>query len=406
MHSRTIAFLVALSGPLAVAQIPVDHGIRFSYTNIGTESIDIAAGTATELAGGPGFSDAINCGVIDPVTGHLWAGGVQFSAGRLWKGTLSGLSIASWDIFSDLPGNLSSRGIDLDWNGDLFVCEDNTIYQVDRDTGVSTTWDTNTYSLGIFNTLCIVQETNTMYVGCWNDGSLGGSAGILEYDLSAGPGPGTLVADFPALGLDGQISGMDDGFGVIYVTTFEASVGQSVVLFDPTSGTAFAAPGAPVGNPLYGVYIDRKTALAHLVELGTTADPYYTLDITTGTLTTVVSTAVAGQIPSDVGVNDFTDRTEVFPQRPSASGDFTLEAAAHGFPGDIAGVAVVAINGAPVNPIVLGASVCDSGGFASFAAPVLGSTVTPGDQYSILSARIDTGGQLHLGTQVEVIVQP
>ena len=49
---------------------------------------------------------------------------------------------------------------------------------------------------------------------------------------------------------------------------------------------------------------------------------------------------------------------------------------------------------------------CDVGGFATFAAPVLGSTVTPGDQYSVLTARVTTTGFLVLGNQVEVIVQP
>ena len=126
---------------------------------------------------------------------------------------------------------------------------------------------------------------------------------------------------------------------------------------------------------------------------------------TLGILTPIVTTFI-GHAISDVVVNDFTDRTKVFPLQPSASSDFTLESAAHGYPGDIAGVAVVAINGATVNPIVLGASACDSGGFASFAVPVVGSSLTPGDQYSVLSARLDAGGQLHLGNQVEIVVQP
>ena len=387
------------------AQIPVDHAARFAGGGVGVEDIDVSTGTVTELPGGPGFANSVNCAVIDPVTGNLWGGGLNFSDGRVWKGTLSGLSIAAWDVFSDLPGGNAGTGIDLDWNGDIFICENDTLYKVDRVTGSFSTWDTNTYGMGNFNALTIAQDTNTMYVGTWDDGTLG-TAGVIEYDLSTGPGSGTVVADFPAMGFDGRINGMDDIFGVLYVATSEDTLGQSLIILDPVSGFAFTATGAPTGNAVNGVRVDRKTGLVHMADLGTSMDNYWTLEVGSGTLKLIATTAVAGQLISDLDINDFTDRTEVFPQRPSASAAFTLETAAHGEAGKFAGTAIVAFNGVPLAvPIVLGFVVCDSGGFATINVPVAAGTLSSGDMVTLSSARF-VSGSLVLGTSVDVVFGP
>ena len=411
-QTSLIATVLFLAAPAATAQIPVDHGVMFHTRFVPPDVVDVfGSGTITTITGVTGAAIVSTSGFLDPVTGDLIVGAcdISFADGKIHRIELNGL-VGSSSLIAN-TGGAELAGLDHDWNGDFYACDDLTIYKVSRASGAVSTWDINAYGIGEFSALCIDQEANKMWVGTFDDGSIG-SSGVIEYDLAAGPGPGTVVMDLQAAGFDGRITGMDDAFGILYVSTFEDTNGQSVIIVDPAASFAFLAPGAPLVM-VNGVAFDRLRNIAHLVEgdgaCGVSvgfSGAYMTLDISTTTVTSIAGLSPPDRSPHDVAVNDLLDRTEVFPQRPSASTDFTLEAAAHGNAGDIAGVAVVAINGVPVNPIVLGAAVCDSGGFASFAAPVLGSTLTPGDQYSVLSARIDAGGQLHLGNQVEVIVQP
>ena len=98
----------------------------------------------------------------------------------------------------------------------------------------------------------------------------------------------------------------------------------------------------------------------------------------------------------------------MFPQRPSASTAFTLEIAAHGLPGKVAGTAVTAINGAPLpTPILLGAGFCDSGGFLTSNVPIGAGQLSAGDTLQVTSLRFIGGGAgIVIAPSVDVIFVP
>ena len=395
--------LVALTtATFTGAQVPLDHGLRFSYNTIGVEDVDLGTGVATKLPGAVGWYASCWGGTIDPVTGELWTGGVTFSAPRLAKHTMSGPAITSTTIVALLDAGLSLRSIDFDRNGDIYTLNSGTIYQVDRATGTPTVWDVDSYA-GEFIAMCISMETNTMYVGTF-DNYYGASA-IIEYDLGAGPGPGTVLFDPQALGYSGEVTGMDDAPGGLLFITTRGTYGDSLIAHDPPSGTTFLVNGAPsVG--LADVWWDRKFGILHMVGDGFT-DDYWTLDLTSG-MATQITYGADIQSLGNVAVNDFTDRTEVFPQRPSASSAFTLETAAHGLPGKIAGTAVTAINGTLLpTPIQLGAGFCDSGGFLTHSVDVPAGLLSAGDVLQITSLRFLGGGTgLVIAPSVDVIFVP
>ncbi len=383
------------------AQVPVDHGVRFSFGSPdGVELIDVPGGGAATIVGPlASLYDENNAGTLDPVTGELWLGGINAAAGRLSRHTLSGTTPTNPTLVATVSG-LSLKSIDFDWNGDIFTCDTGSIYQVNRATGAVTVWDTDTYN-GSFNALCVDMRRNFMYVGTF-DGDGSGSV-ILEYDLSLGPGPGAIVLDVVAAGLDGRVSGIDDNAGgIVYFTTWDTT--------DPLHSLIVpASQVAPVnGAPqiaLNDVWFDRKSGLLHVIGAGV-IDDYYTVDPLTGAQVQVTTGADVGA-PSNVAVNDFLDRTEVFPQRPSASAAFNFEAAAHGQAGDFAGIAIVAINGVPVGPTILGVTQCDSGGFAVFQGVVAAGSAVAGDKFTLQSARFDVGsGQVVLGNPVDMEFVP
>ena len=414
--AKAVSALIALVAvaPLAGAQIPPDHGVMINSNGVPPDVVDVfGGGTITTLTGMSGSVNSTASGFLDPVTGELWLGGCDsFAAGKIHRVTLSGLAASSSTEVAD-AGSLVINGMDYDRNGDVYACDNNTVHKIDRATGALSTWDTNTYAFGDFNALSIDQEANKMFVG--TSSAYVASSGVIEYDLSAGPGPGVIIADIQAQGFDGRLNGMDDAFGLLYITTFEDTLGQSVIILDVASGYAFAAPGAPIAQ-VNGVRFDRKNLLAHIVEgdgvcavsIGLFED-YLTLDIGTSTVTTIPGLTTAPERGvHDVALNDFLDRTEVFPQRPSASAAFTLEAAAHGLPGKVAGTAVTAINGTPLlSPILLGAGICDSGGFLTSSVPVGAGLLSAGDTLQITSLRFIGGGAgLVIAPSVDVIFVP
>ena len=416
--TRIVSSLVVVA-PLAGAQLPPDHGVMINSYGPTHDIVDVlGGGTLTPIAGLFGPVTGAGAGFLDPVTGELWIGGCFGGAlGAVYRVELSGLAASSFSLFADF-GSESITGMDYDRNGDIYACDATMLYKVDRATGTFSTWSTLSFP-GEFNALCIDQEANKMYAGTFDDGT-GGSSGVIEYDLAAGPGPGVMSADLQAMGFDGRVTGLDDAFGLLYVTTLEDTLGQSVILLDPGSGFAFVAPGAPLSQ-VNGVVFDRKNLLAHLVEgspnflnpcwdFFQVVEDYLTLDIGTATVTTIPGnpTASLDQIPHDVVFNDLLDRTEVFPQRPSASAAFTLEVAAHGLPGKVGGTAVTAINGTPLpTPILLGAGFCDSGGFLTSSVPVGAGLLSAGDTLQITSLRFIGGGAgLVIAPSVDVIFVP
>ena len=420
MKSIRVALSLVAFAPLATAQLPPDHGVMFNSYGNTHDAVDVfGGGTVTPLGGLFGPVTGAGAGFLDPVTGELWMGGCfGGSLGAVYRIELSGLSASTFTLFAD-TGDEAVVALDHDRNGDLFLVETDEIYKIDRATGAISLWTTLTHP-GVFNAMTIVQETNMMYVGTYEDGTVG-SSGVIEFDLAAGPSPGTMIGDLQALGFDGRITGMDDAFGLLlYITTLDDANGQSVVLYDVASGFAFVAPGAPL-RAINGVYYDRKNLLAHLVTGG--SDPtvantcfdfsgatndYLTLEIGGATLTTIPGNPMPPEMMAhDVTFNDLLDLTAVFPQAPSVTADFLFEGAAHGNPGDPAGLALVAVGGLPVPPKILGLGVCDSGGFYSVQAPVSSVGLSPGDSFTIQGARFDlTTGAIVFGSSVDVVMQP
>lgn len=396
LSSLTIAAALASS---AAGQVPPDHGVYFGSNAAPPVVVDPASGAMTVISGIFGSPTSTTAGFLDPVTGELWVGGCGgFAAGKIYRISMSGLAASGSSLVGGTGGG-DVVGMDHDWNGDVYVCDAQTIYKIDRATGTIALWDTNSYGAGDLNALCIDQSTNRMWVGTWDDGTIGSSL-VVEFDLTVGPGSATVVVDVQAQGFDGRITGMDDVFGTIHVCTEEDALGQSVLIVDPLSGVAFPAPGAPL-RKLAGIAFDHRNFVAHLIEgdgscvvFSGVIEDYHILNISGPVLTTFAGLPdPPSQSYHDVAVNDFLDLTEVFPRRPSATAAFTLEAAAHGLPGNIAGTAVTAINGAPLPaPILLGAGLCDAGGFQTSNVPVPAGTLSAGDSIDVTGLRLIGGG--------------
>ena len=411
-HLVTSFTAIAVLASSAAGQVPPDHGITFCSNGAAPVIVDPATGTMTIVSGIAGSPTSSSSGFLDPVTGELWVGTCgSFAAGGIYRIALSGLTASTWSLIGNTGGG-DVIAMDHDWNGDVYACDGQTIYRIERATGTISFWDNNSFGVGDFNALCIDQFTNKMWVATWDDGTLGSSL-IVEYDLSLGPGSAVLAVDVQAQGFDGRITGMDEVFGTLYVATEEDLLGQSLLIVDPVSGVVFPAPGAPLRR-LAGVTFDHRNFLAHVVEgdgscvvFGGVVEDYHTLNVSGPVLTTIPGLTDSRSV-HDLAVNDLLDRTEVFPQRPSASASFTLEAAAHGLPNKVAGTAVTAINGTPLlSPILLGAGFCDSGGFFTTSVPVGAGVLSAGDSVEITGLRFIGGGAgFVIAPPVNVIFMP
>jgi len=362
---------LAFCAGVSTAQVPVDNGIRMSFgVPGGADLVDPMTGLSTLITGLSINGAQINAGAIDPVNGDVLLGGINSSGGvsngQVRRVTLTGSAVLTETFIVDVNATSTSlKSIDFDRNGDIYTCDVNAAYRISRATGMSTTLFTNTFS-GTLNALCIDMVAHKAWIGTFTGGVL------IEHDIASGTTTQLGVAS--VAGFDNQISGLDDdGSGVLYVTTFNAA-GQSVYKFDTNTNLFSAQPGAPLVG-LNDAWYNRKDGMVHLVGAGAN-DDYYILDPVAGTNVQVTFAASTGT-PANVAVNDFTGRTEFFPQRPTAGVPFTFEAAAHGGAGDIGIIAIVAVNAIP-NFIQLAAGICDSGGFfpTTLAVPGVGPAGT------------------------------
>jgi hypothetical protein len=427
MKSRTSALLLVLglaTGSLS-AQVPVDGQVRFTFDrdlgtpqSVGVELIDVATGTATPLTGLSSAALQSNAGMLDPITGELIVGGIGLSADWIRRVVVNG-SMGMDSMIVDLGPGWPVRALDYDENGHFYCMDHSYVYRVDR----ATTWMMGMPSINptLVTSILIAQSaTATFNAMAYDRGSrklyavaedaVGvTAAGIYEVDPSVLPAVGPMVADIGNQGFEPSLTGMAfDGNDLFYLSA-ESTTGDSVLVWDRAAGTVARVPGAPAVK-LNGIHLDRKTGLLHLVGSGRDGAPgdsdTYTLDPSTGTLTQVTSSTGIGA-PSDVLVNDLTDTTTVFPTRPVASVDNHFEFAAHGYPGEIAGIGITGVGGLPLlKPLLLGVGTCDGGGFYSMSLDVPAGGFTAGTTLTIRSGRIDAATMsLVLGDSVTVVVK-
>jgi hypothetical protein len=371
---RTLVALPLLSAAVA-AQVSPGDSARLTIGGapmVGLEVVDADGdGSATPVAGIPAGFAGLNAGVIDPTTGELWAVGVEATAYRVVRITLSGSSVLSATLAASVAGTGTGfSGIDLDRDGNAMVCDNRAVWKVDRATGAVTPWTTGTIP-GEMNALVIDRATNTMWtVGL--ESSFTPGAELREYDLDAGPSDGVVALDPPSAGLPTAAAGMVlDGQGGLYVGAWDG-----LYRFTPSTGTTQVLPISGVSNEMNGIDLDAVSGLLHcgggtqgngtysvidaVTQTGVAINDDYLCPFDASYFTCLLSTPTVAA----VCVNDFLHTTSLFPRVASHAAGFTLEASAHGNDGDLGAVAIAEVNGAPLpNPLFLGGlGVCDLGG--------------------------------------------
>jgi hypothetical protein len=382
----SVALALASGAGLAATQVPVDVGIRMSFgTPGGADLVDPGTGISTPVTGLSALANQINAGSIDPVTGDVWLGGILSGAinsnGQVRKIVLAGSAVMTETLVVDVNGSTQSlKSIDYDRNGDIYTCDQNTMYKIGRATGMASVVFGNAFP-GTLNALCVDMAANKAWLGTFS-ATVGGE--IIEVNL--GTGIPVSLGNAVANGFSGSLSGLDDDEnGLLYVCSF-STAGQSIYTFNTASGVFGPLPAVPAVG-LNDVWYNRKNGKVHAIGAGAN-DDYFVYDPVAGATTQVTFGATLGT-PANVAVNDFAGRTEFFPQAPTAGAGFTFEGAAHGGAGDIGVIAVVAVNGTPVAPILVAFGLCDSGGFFKTSFPVAAGIGAPGDAITIQTATID-----------------
>jgi hypothetical protein len=393
----------------ASAQVPVDEGVRFTFNrdplnpvSPGIELVDVSGGTATPLAGLLAIDYENNCGTIDPINGDIISGGYGFSNGWIRRIALSGTTVSSASTIVNIGSELGLKDIVYGDNGDLYTTNGKALYVVDRATSTPVVRDAAVAALSSSssaNAMTFDLATGILYIAIW--GPAGGTSGLVSYDTYNWSAPKVSLISMSSTPYSSELTGLThDGAGNLFVSCWD-NTGSSVLRYELGTGTISAVPGSP-NFGVNAVHYNRRTGQLHLVGAGRDGvvgdSEYYTLDPNSGVLTQITSGSVVGA-PSDVVVNDMTDLTTLFPRLPSTAVDMTIETAAHGNPGEVAGLAITAINGAPVSPpieLVVGA--CDSAGIVSYTQTIPAGTFPPGTQFTVTSARIDGGTSVVIGT--------
>lgn len=396
----SMAVMATLALP-AASQVAPGEGIEFlgiiNSGSPGLAMVDAAgSGARTFVTGLPSTDQFFNAGVIDPVTGDIWAAGFGATQWSIYRMSLTGANAGSFTQVADVSGlpmgpglhDAGISGMDVDRDGNLFICERTNIWRIDRQTNAVTTW--NTGFVGYVNALTIDRETNTMWTLDVINGLAPTFGEIRTYDLDAGPGGGTQFVDMfanPNIPPAGS-SICYDGIGTLYVGTFNA-----LFSIDAVTGAFSPMPMAGVVNKFNSLNFDERTGLLHTGG-GTQKFSIYSVMDPASLLGTVINSDLEcfpGSNPSDffcqqaastaaVDVNDYLHTTQLFPRTASASAGFTLEASANGMPGDFAAIAVGEINGlALASPIVLGGyGLCGLGGNFVYSSVVPGGVVPSG----------------------------
>lgn len=392
MKLALLATIVAAFALPSVAQVAPGEGALFllSTPGSGLEVLDVqGTGLFTPITGVPIAGGLLDTGVIDPVTGDIWAVGTGATGYSVYRLTMTGSAVTSSSLLADLSGlpmgpgahqGVSSLAVDRD--GNLFASEDSNIWRIDRGTGVVTTWATG---LGdIVNGLTIDRVSNTMWSASFGD-TFGGSSTVSEirrYDLDSGPGVGSVILDVMATGtLPVTIGALThDGAGTLYVAAF-----GGLFSVDGTTGVATPMPISGIDNTFNSLDFDSSTGLLHTGG-GVAGDVIYSVIDPVTLLGTMINDShdcilfanpldpicLNGEVHGGVAVHDFMHTTQVFPRVASNSLGYNLEVSANGIPGDLAVIALVEAAGVPLpSPLVLGSyGTCDLGGRSQFAATV------------------------------------
>lgn len=351
--------------------------------------------TKVEFASAGGF---FYKGEIDPATGDIWATGSGPDRWKVFRMTVTGSELSAASMLADLSGFPMGPGghagladLALDIDGNVFVCETNNIWRVDRNSGAVTLWASGLE--GVVNALTIDRATNTMWSASFSHALITSNllTELRTFDIDAGPSMGSLLLDLtPSLLPGGIPQGVNalahDGAGTLYVGNVEGlysvdtttTAWQEIVLtgissslssleFDTTTGLLHTGGGS--NKPFYSV-IDPATGIATVInkdhECIFFADPADPL-------------CFSADIGSGIALNNFTHTTQVLPHTASNSAGYELEISANGKPGDFAVIAFVEAVGIPLaSPVILGTyGICDIGGRHQFSASVPGNFLSP-----------------------------
>lgn len=232
--TAALASIACLALP-AAAQIAPGEGLMTAIGGVtpGLAIFDVpGTGNMTLVGGVPIQVPAFNSGVIDPVTGELWLVGHGMTSHQILRVSLSDSTASSFSSFADLSGQPGASGgqeglagIDLDRDGNLFVCDEANIWKVDRSSGAITHWASGTTSF--LNDLTIDRETNTM----WSVELEGFTPGaeIRTFDIDAGPSVGTQLLDLTTVPFETSASAITfDGKRTLYVGTWGSVFGVDI----------------------------------------------------------------------------------------------------------------------------------------------------------------------------------
>ncbi len=400
-----VVFLLASS---LAAQVPVGHGVRFSKTSPsptgnGVVLVDLATGALTPVSGLSADAQEAYSGGFDPVTGRLivGGGGTPGAAGTLRVVQLAGTAAAAEIVIADL-GDADVLDLAIDRDGGVMAIESGRLVHVERHVGTITPWDVDAYP-GKMSAVATDRATNRCWVATSTSTAFEDNV-LIEYDLDAGPGPGTVIASLSFTGLPTEIDGLDyDGLDRLYLGGFD-------FLFDPLyayslSGGTFT-PITAGSLTLSGLHVDRRTGDVHVATRVPTlfSAEWLLVDPAIGVPATLATFPPANEIARALKVNDLIDRTEVFPRRFSAAAATLVEMAAHGNAGDFALLYASKVNGVPINPIVLGSGLTDAGGFYTLGINLAPGALAAGITVTLASVRLDLGtGALTFGSEADVL---
>ena len=399
--------------PLA-AQVPPGQGVRMAATYGlpagagGVAIVDPVTGSITPVVDLSADAKQAFAGLIDPSNGRLvlGGGGPPSAAGKIRTVRLTGAVVTGETVLTDIGPDVQDLALDRDGN---YVALDGVrLLVVSRQTGQITTIDTDQYP-GTPLALAVDPETNR----CWVATSTGTAFEdnvLLEYDLDNGPGPGSVLA---SLQFDNHLALPEglayDGQDGVYICGADFFSAPSLVRYSLSSGSITTAAPFVAGTAIAGVHVDLRNGHVHWAERAPTllSAKWGVIDPAVGAANPVASFPPTQEYARANDVNDWIDRTTLYPRHASASTSTLIEMAAHGLPGELGYLAVIEVNGAPIAPLIVGAGSMNSGGYFSLAATVPPGLLPAGLSFTILSARKNlTTGHFTLGTTAELSVGP
>lgn len=369
--TAAIAAAFSLTLP-AIAQVGPGDALLMMNASSGSgfEIIDTSTGSLTPITGIPAAFQHTDAGLIDPVTGDIWAAGTGAEKYTVFRMTLAGSTMAAMVPVADLSGLPMGSGphngivaMELDRDGNVFVMESGTLWRIDRHTFAVTEWSTDLGDIG--NALVMVPETNTLWTCSRGaDGNPFPDARISRFQVDQGPNTGAQILPLAFFGVDTRVTSMAfDGDETLYFGTL-----GEMLYYKTTTGSFNNMNLTGSQDNFNSLDFDRVTGLLHTAGGDNALNTYAVVDPVALTSTSIESSheCLPGGNPADptcanadqnssVYVNDFMDTTQMFPRVASRSAGFNLEISSNGKVGDFSVIAVVEINGVPfANPIVLG----------------------------------------------------